>query len=83
MGGIVGGVMLMRPVSSAINWYGDLSNRLSGNILTGKMVVEGSNVSHELFFMIKNFGGESGDSNVTYASLYIYSGDHPTEIVNL
>lgn len=69
------------PLSSVINWFGDASNPLSGNILAGKMVSEGNQVSHELFFMVKNFGGESGNSNTTYASLNVYSADHTTEII--
>ncbi len=68
-------------LSSSINWYGDPTNPLSGAVLNGKIVIEGDNISHQFFFMITDFGGESGDSNATYGALNIYSGDHSTEII--
>lgn len=69
-------------LSSVINWYGERSDPLSGNILAGKMIIEGNNIAHEFFFTVKDFGGESGDTNTISASLNIYSGNHTTEIVS-
>ncbi len=69
------------PLSSVINWFGERSNPVSGSILAGTIAVEGNQISHEFIFMVKDFGGESGDTNTIYASLNIYSANHPTEII--
>ncbi len=70
------------PLSSVINWFGERSNPVSGSILAGKIVIEGNQVSHEFIFMVKDFGGESGNTNTIYASLNIYGSNHTTEIIS-
>lgn len=69
-------------LSSVINWYGDRTDPLSGNILAGKIVAEGDLVSHEFFFTVTDFGREDGNTNTITISLNILNGKHNTEVIS-
>lgn len=68
-------------LSTSINWTGNQSNPITGMILTARIRANGENINHAFHFMLKDFGGNSSMENTTFKSLNIYSGNHPTEIV--
>ena len=69
-------------LSTFINWFGDEVNPVTGNILTGTFIAKGDNANHLFNFMARDYGGDSSNENITFGSLNIYSGNHPTEISN-
>lgn len=70
-----------------IEWNGDASNPITGFILGGKIIpkrVNNSNTGSSFTFYIKDFGGESGNSNLISAELnLVVDNFDTTEIVNL
>ncbi len=69
-------------LSTFVNWFGDETNPVTGNILTGTFRANGDLVGHSFNFMAKDFGGSSSMENTIFKSLNIFSGNHPTEIRN-
>ena len=68
-------------LSSTIYWEGDPNDPVTGNILSGTLRPNGESVSIELYFRVEDYGGESGVSNVTDASLQILIDNHDTEVI--
>jgi len=68
-------------LSRTIQWNGNSSNPLTGNILNGTFEANGEFVSDTFRFFVSDFGGESGDSNSVSKELAIYIGNHDTEII--
>lgn len=70
------------PLQTFISWYGDQTNPVTGNVISGTFRARGDNVGHSFHFMARDFGGASSNENTTYGTLKIYSGNHNTEIRN-
>lgn len=72
-------------LSTFLVWEGDSANPLTGNACSGNFTVQaGQNelVGCPMNVFVKDFGGESGTSNTTFASLNILIGyNTPTEII--
>ncbi len=72
-------------LSTFLVWEGDSSNPLTGNACSGNFTVQaGQNelVGCPMNVFVKDFGGESGDSNTTFKTLNLLIGyNTPTEIV--
>lgn len=72
-------------LSTLLVWEGDPANPLTGTACSGDFTVQaGQNelVSCPMNVLVKDFGGESGASNTTFASLNILIGYNiPTEII--
>ena len=68
-------------ISTSVTWLGDINNPVTGSILNGKFRVSGDNVAFGLFLDVRDYGGEAGTSNQTFADLNIYVGQHDTEII--
>ena len=73
------------PINRIIEWEGDASNPLTGNILAGTFESNSPDgtTSIAFRFLISDFGGESGAENTVSRELTILIADHSTEIVNL
>ncbi|WP_026755636.1 hypothetical protein [Sediminibacter sp. Hel_I_10] len=70
-------------LSFYVDWEGDRNNALTGNILLGSFKPNGENVSTSFTFYVRDFGGESNNSNTTTADLSIFIGDFDTEVITL
>ena len=75
-------VLSTSGLSTFMNWFGNESNPLTGNITSGTFRARGKNVNHIFHFMARDFGGASANENTTYGTLNIYSGNHNTAIRN-
>lgn len=71
------------PLQDVIQWSGNRSNPFTGTILTGDLRATGRNIATSLKFEVVDFGGADRSSNHTSGELYLYLGEHPTEIINL
>ncbi|AYN66761.1 hypothetical protein D1013_04880 [Euzebyella marina] len=70
----------LSTLTDMLYWTGNASSPLTGTLLNGTFVAEGDSVSSPITFYLTDYGGSEGSSNVTSASLNVYSGDHATEI---
>lgn len=67
--------------ATTLNWYGDVSNPLTGSILRGTFTTQGDVVSNGTFrFTVEDYGGESGRSNNVAEDLRVVFGAHYTRI---
>lgn len=73
----------LTPLQDVIEWIGETNNPLTGAILTSDIRVSGRNIANSLRFAIEDFGGSSRRSNRISKELYLYLGDHPTQLISL
>ncbi|MBG47285.1 MAG: hypothetical protein CML05_03235 [Pseudozobellia sp.] len=67
-------------LTDMLYWTGNASSPLTGTLLNGTFIADGDLASSPITFYLTDFGGSEGSSNITSASLNVYSGDHATEI---
>ncbi|MBJ2173221.1 hypothetical protein JBL43_03175 [Aureibaculum sp. A20] len=67
-------------ISTSVTWRGDVNNPVTGAILNGKFRVSGDNLAFGLLLDVRDYGGEAGTSNQTFAELNIDVGQQDTEI---
>ncbi|MGB3607467.1 hypothetical protein [Psychroserpens sp.] len=69
-------------LSFFVDWVGDQSAPLTGNILVGTFRPNGGNISTTFFFSVRDFGGEANMPNTTSGQLNIFIGDFNTELIS-
>lgn len=66
--------------NSALRWFGDRYNPLTGSVVAGSFTTQGSGNEVNFRFALTDYGGETGSPNRVWEDLSVYVGAHRSRV---